>query len=391
LKVSVLSTYPPQRCGIGTYTRELVRPLARLPDTTVELLGEREPGSGDGVDDDRITVRRVWSRDGDWVSDILAAAKQSRPDVLHFQHVPDIFGTDERMGRLFRGLFQAKIRTVVTLHTVHSTGSALIERLWGFRGFMRELGKNADHVVIHQHRKMLELVERDIPRDKITVIPHGSPPVCPLGRRQSRERLGLSPNQPVVACIGFVHIQKNFHTAIAAMRVVRARCPEACLLVAGSILNPILANRAYLALLEREVVALGLRGSVRVINRFLEEADMVAYFDAADIVLFPYWQGYGSSSGLLHMAMAVGSPVLCSRSPKFAEVAELLGDEVILPTFGTTAWGDTITELLLAPERRAQMSEKLRTHAEETSWQRVAEQTRGVYGRVVQLGSFATA
>lgn len=382
MKVSVLSTYPPQRCGIGTYTRELARPLARLPSTTVEILGEREPGSDDGTDEGGITVRRVWSRDTDWVSDILAAAKESRPDVLHFQHVPDIFGTDQRMGRLLSGLAEAKIPTVTTLHTVHSTSSALIERLWGFRGFMRELGRTTNHVIIHQHRRMLELVERDVPREKVSVIPHGSPPVSPLGRRQSRERLGLPLGQPLVVCIGFVHVQKNFHTAIAAMRVVRARCPEACLVVAGSILNPILANRAYLTLLQREVVALGLRGSVRVVNRFLEETDMVAYFDAADVVLFPYWQGYGSSSGLLHMAMAVGSPVLCSRSPKFAEVAELLGNEVILPTFGTTAWGEAITQLLLAPERRAQMSEQLRAHAEATAWQRVAEQTRSVYERV---------
>jgi len=381
MKVCIASTYPPSPCGIGTYTRQLALELAKRRDLEVTILAERGPASELG--EPGVAVVRAYHRDCDWVAELSKAAIEAQADLVHVQHAPDLFGCDQKLPQLARTLASNGIRSVVTLHTVHTRSSAAMERRRNPASFYRELGQSTDAIVVHQAEVALRELGARIDSERLHVIAHGTPAPDLPERKESRSALGLPEDQPFVVCVGFVHIQKNFHTVIRAAALARTRLPRLRLMLVGSMLNRTWFNRGYFAWLRRLARDAGGPGAVDVEERYVTDQEMLSLYRAADLALFPYWEGYASASGMLHSAIAAHTPMLCSRSPKFAEAAELLGQEVRIGTFSVDGWSNAMTKLLENPSRLADMRQALRRYAEQTSWARVAAQTHELYEALV--------
>ncbi len=140
------------------------------------------------------------------------------------------------------------------------------------------------------------------------------------------------------------------------------------------------STSAYLA----AVHWLGRRAAVRFDERFLTEDDLAAYLAAADLVLLPYRQRYGSASGIVHLATAAACPMLCSASPKFDEVERVCGPDARVRSFRPRAWAERLEALLGDTRRLDAMRAKLCAHAAATAWPRVARRTLEVYARAVE-------
>jgi glycosyltransferase involved in cell wall biosynthesis len=261
-----------------------------------------------------------------------------------------------------------------------------LERKFGFEGFLRELGQAADALIVHQP---IASLERQVPAEKIAVIAHGTGAAPASDRETARAVLGVPLSVPLMATAGFIHIQKNLQTAIRAVAHARLQHPSAMLIIAGSIQNPSWANRAYFAYLGQLIRQLRQESHIRLWNRFVPDEELAALCVASDLLLFPYWQGYGSASGVVHHALAAGTPLLCSRSPKFEEVRAVLGDSALLPAHRPKLWGRRIAAVLDSPAELAAMRDKCRGYAERTRWPAVGEHTRQLYLRL--LGQRAAA
>ena len=128
----------------------------------------------------------------------------------------------------------------------------------------------------------------------------GKPPGFDL-----RERLGIAPDAYVVLAFGHVADRKNLDLLIDALAPV----PEAWLVVAGRATSahdrPIefYADRARRA---------GVAGRVRFVTEFIAEADIPAYFAAADCIALTYARGFVSQSGVLQIAALWDRPLLAS-------------------------------------------------------------------------------
>ncbi len=381
MKVCLVSTYPPQKCGIATYTEALAKHLALQPGLTVSVLSEQG-----GLEAQEGTVRSlpVFHRSHDWESEILQAARRERAQVVHFQHSPDIFGVDKRLPRLLRTMRAEGIRTVVTLHTVYSRWTGLLERKPLVPEFHRALGEAADRIVVHQVRGMADELERQgVPGKKIAVVAHGTgvpdPTARVLDKTKARAQFGLPAQGPVLLYFGFIHVQKNLHTPLMAMALLQKKMPELRMLVAGSIQYPTWYNVGYMAGVDQMIKGMGLSEKVTSVRRYIPMEDVSALYAASDLVLLPYNQGYGSASGMVHNALAAGVPVLCSSSPKFYEVAESLGQDLVVSTHNPWAWAQRIEQLLASPERNAELKERIRHHTEQTAWATVAGHQHQIY------------
>jgi glycosyltransferase involved in cell wall biosynthesis len=62
------------------------------------------------------------------------------------------------------------------------------------------------------------------------------------------------------------------------------------------------------------------RGRVRFVPRFVDEAEIPAFFRRADIVALPYREI--DQSGVLYTALAFGKPIVLSAVGGFADIAE---------------------------------------------------------------------
>ncbi len=376
MRVCLVSTYPPQRCGIATYTAQLAQALAgsgEPPQVISELEATRGAQAG-------IESWPTFDRHHDYASEVVERATELGAELVHVQHAPDIFGMDERLPGLLSALRARGIASVVTLHTVHNTLSGAVERRFGVRAFHQKLATSTDALIVHGGPAMAkELVRQGIDPNKVHQIAHGTPSITPWERAKARKHLDVPESAKLMLCFGFIHPQKNLHTVLLAMRHVRRRVPDAMLYIVGSIQNRTAVNRLYLELLQKLAARPSLAGHAIVRERFVPAEELPALYGAADVVLVPYAQGYGSASGIAHQAIGAHRVPLCSRSPKFSEIGAAIDPGLVVSTHNPRAWADAMTDLLTGSRRLDLLSEKVARYADDTSWPNIALQHQRVY------------
>lgn len=129
--------------------------------------------------------------------------------------------------------------------------------------------------------------------------------------------------------------------------------------------------------LHRAVQQSGIAGRVHFTN-FVEDADLVQFYGACDLFVFPsFYEGFGLP---ILEAMACGRAVASSNTTAMPEVADAAG--ILFDPSSTEQMSRAIRDVLLDPELRTRL-ERLGSHrASIFSWQRAAERTLDVYARV---------
>ncbi len=382
LRVYQISTYRPLQCGIATYTQALARALAGRGDLSVTILAEHGAHSGEH---ENVTYVPAFDRRQPWIDGLVSAAVAQKADVVHIQHAHDIFGMDGRLPQLCERLAEHGIPTVTTLHSVYTRRSGLYQRKLGVVRFHHELARHS-HLLVHQRQGMHDVLRsQGIADSRISVIPHGTENRPALDRAAMRERLELPEQGAVLLCFGFIHMLKNLHTPIKAMALLKAEFPDAQLVIAGSVQRGRWYNRAYLRYLQHLVSRLGLEQQVSLQHGYVPDDDIEALYAASDLALLSHAQRYGSASGVAHLALATGTPVVFSDSPKFAELAHSLGDELQVCGSTPEAWAERLRGLLRDPELMDAMRARTEQLGRETAWTHVAAQTADLYRMLVGI------
>jgi len=376
MRVALISTHPPRQCGIATYTRKLSRALASGPDDiSPQVLCER---GGESAAPE-IPCEACFTRGEEFGPAIAEAAVRSGVAVGHFQHAPDIFGLGRPMLRAIELLRGRGISVAVTLHTVFTRTSGLVERRPFAASFHRALGRAADRIVVHSETSRRILEAHGVPVGRIELIPHGTDQPLRGDPRAGREILGITGEQPVLLFFGFIHMQKNIHVLLKALAHVVSETPDVILAIVGKPGGDTWYNRLYTRWLRRTTRRLGLDENVAIVDRFVSDDEARHVHAAATAVLLPHAQGYGSASGVVHNAMAMGLPLVCSDSIKFEEVAARVSPELLVPAHDAGAWAAAMLRLLRDREWREDVAQRVERYADETRWSRVAELHAAMY------------
>ncbi|MDA8391520.1 MAG: glycosyltransferase [Actinomycetota bacterium] len=199
----------------------------------------------------------------------------------------------------------------------------------------------ADAVVIHG-REPLRMVESSAPRTLVRVIPSdlhlGGEPV-PAGA--ARSKLGLREG-PLALLLGTLRPYKGLGILAEAWPDVQRAVPEARLAVVG---------QAY-GRFEALDKLTSLEG-VDFRQGFIPEEDVDLWAAAADVVLLPYH--HGAHSGVLHRAVAMGTPVV--GSPPLAEEIHRMGAGAFVPLDGP-AWAGAVSSALSEGLPRPQLRDE---------------------------------
>jgi glycosyltransferase involved in cell wall biosynthesis len=299
--------------------------------------------------------------------------------VVHVQYGTDVFGLDDRLPRLCGTLVRMGIPSAVTLHTVLPRATAIAVLGWNAGRFYRALAATA-RIVVHQKAGQRDVLEGwGVPRAATAVIPHGTPAAPAIDRESARRRLAIPATAQLLLCLGFLHPLKNVHVAVAAVSRLIARRPDVRLVIAGCVRGDAFLDRQYARWLRGFIARRGLDRHVHLREEFLTDDAMDDLLAAADVLLLPYWEPYGSASGIVHLAFAATTPMLCSRSVKFAEVAEASGEDVCVPGHRPRAWAGRIDAWLARPATLAAVRAGLARRAAETRWPVVAADTVALY------------
>ncbi|MGA8364745.1 MAG: glycosyltransferase family 4 protein [Solirubrobacteraceae bacterium] len=274
-------------------------------------------------------------------------------DVVHFQWL-SVQYLDGRLLPARRSVSGAPRPLVLTAHDVLPR-----EPRAGQLAAQRRLYERFDAIVVHSAHGRARLTdELGVDTARVHVIPHGvfthladCPPQPPP----------FETEKPVVLCFGLMRPYKGIDLLLDAWHDI----DDAELWIAGM-------PKFDIAPLRRMAPA-----SVRFVPRFIDDTELPAYFQRADLVVLPYREI--DQSGVLFTALAFGKPLLLSDVGGFPEVAAT-GAARTFPAGDIPALHAALRELLSASAARATMTERANAAASGPySWDEIARRTLGLY------------
>jgi glycosyltransferase involved in cell wall biosynthesis len=287
-----------------------------------------------------------------------AAAGRPRPLVLTSH---DILPREPRPGQLAA---QRRLYRRFDAIVVHSTR--------GRQRLVQELGVEGSRVHVIPHGAFTHLA---IDRDQSRGTPEGHPPapgdapraLGAISGEEDSERDGHGDeNLPVVLFFGLLRPYKGLDLLLEAWRGIE----DAELWIAGMPRMDISALRADLRSADPPA-------NVRLIPRFITDAEQPAYFERAALVVLPYRQA--DQSGVAFTALGAGVPLLLSDVGGFPELAGT-GAARTFPAGDVAALRTELRALLDEPRALRRMSAAARAAAAGPySWDAVARATLGLY------------
>jgi glycosyltransferase involved in cell wall biosynthesis len=377
MKIVYIATYPPRKCGIATFTENLVRAIhSQLP--TSEL--PEEPlivALQDGQENHEYPPQVKYVISQNKRSDYIRAADfihEEKADVCILQHEFGIFGARDGI-YILSLVLRLQIPLIVTLHTVLKEPSYLQKII------LQKIAEKAEKIVVMSRKAVSFLTNiYQVPVEKIAMIEHGVPDCF---SRPGGLQKGDWPFQSrrVILTFGLLSRNKGIETVIRALPHVVSKHPEVLYLVLGNTHPGVIRStgETYRNTLKDLVNRLGLQDHVRFIEEFVSEQQLINYLSSSDIYITPYLNKAQITSGTLSYAVGAGTAVI---STPYWHAQELLNDGRgrLFPFGNSRALADIIIELLDDPRKLQELREKAFTYGKRLTWSKVGAQ----YGRLIR-------
>jgi glycosyltransferase involved in cell wall biosynthesis len=293
-----------------------------------------------------------------------------RPHIIHIHFMPLLdyhLPFELWFLRLAHGL---GIRLVYTVHNVlpQDTGErhrAAYERVY----------KLIDRFICHDLPAKARL-ESDFHVDpaRVSIIPHGPlfKPQCTTTPDQARASAGLPANTCIVLWQGIVRPYKGISFLLKAWKLAQETGSTGVLVIVGT------GEKNLLRSIEDEVSSLGIQSSVRLEFRFVSIEELSNFYQAADILVYPYSEV--TTSGALMTGVGYGKAVIASALPNFEQVLRH-EDNALLVKYGDV---ENLAAALLRMsgdfELRQRLAQRLQaSQSDGPNWDDIAQLTLQCY------------
>ncbi len=365
LKVVYISSYPPRKCGIATYTKDLATGINSLhPDCFAEIIA-MDDSISEKLDYPWEVSKRV--RQDEWsdYENVITYLNSSVIDVVCIQHEFGIFGADSGV-KVVKFIEAINKPVVVTFHSV------LARPTEAQKAIIQAISAVAKKVVVMLESSRDVLVDvYGVNRSKVVAIHHGAPDFAFESSDTGKQRLKLA-DRIVMSSINLLGRGRGIEHAIAALPDVVKKYPNFLYLIIGQTHPSVLAHEgeAYRNELEALVKKLGLKKNVRFINEYVSLDDLILYVRASDLYITPYENMETASSGSLAYAIAAGK--LCISTP-FKYALEMFAGARgrFIPNKDPQAIAKTILTILREPKAADRMRARCYQEGRKMTWTRV--------------------
>ena len=369
-----VSTYPPTRCGLATFTAALATAISATGEDVCDVIRVDDLVPA-GPSLNTASVRVVGDLlPGDRSGRSLAADRLNDTDVVVIQHEYGIYGG--RDGEEVLGLMaQVKAPTIVVMHTVLPSPTP------HQRSVTSLIGERADAVIAMTHTAMTLLVDLyDVPPSKVRLIPHGvawAPAVVLAGIHL----------RPTILTWGLLGPGKGIEWGIRAMALLQDLDPAPVYRVLGQTHPKVVIDQGeqYRRSLSLLVDELGIKGDVQIDGRYRESAELALEVAAADLVLLPYESRDQATSGVLVEAVAAGKLVIATRFPHSIELLSQ-GGGVLVEHENPAEIAEAIRSALGDPARAIAAQAVARESARANSWTVVAQTYKALAVDLASVG-----
>ncbi|MFN0025471.1 MAG: glycosyltransferase family 4 protein [Parvularculaceae bacterium] len=365
-KVAFVGTFPPERCGIATFTSDLIEAVKGADaDLDVTICAVRLP-TFQGAFGREVALEIEQHSATDYVRSAMGLNERG-VSTINLQHEFGIFGGNAG-DFILRFLKRAEAEVVTTLHTVSPDFTREQQ------GVLSAILERSTRIVVMAERARTVLIDTYGADDAaIDVVPHGVPS-RPLPDVANFKRMMGFADRKVLMTFGLIGRGKGLETMIHAMPKIASEHPDALYIILGATHPNIIAaeGELYRSELAALAASLGVSRNVAFVDKYATLPELLDYLSSADIYVTPYLNQNQMTSGTLAYAYALGRPIL---STPYWHAAELLsGGRGELCAFGdSAAFAASASRMLGDPARLAAMSAAAYEAGKEMRWPVVAQ------------------
>jgi len=394
--------YPPMQGGVGDFTRELARAMTVLGADVTVLTGERRLSSDEaklrayrnqasGSSDDEAwhVTRAVKGWGWGLLRQMPGLLRDLTPDVVNIQYQTAAYGMRPAVNLLSWWLRRETQRTrwVVTYHDVREP--YLFPKAGRLREWVTLFIARWSHAAIATNVEDEAWLLPRLPADyRLARIPIGSniaaQPPAGYDRAAWRARLGIAPDETLLAYFGFLNESKGGEDLVRALANLAERgIPARLLMVGGRVGSSDPTNVAYADRVELLMAKLGVADQV-IWTGYTAPEEVSANLLAADVGVLPYRDGASFRRGSFMALLAHGLPVV-TTTPR-VPLAELVDGENIrlAPPASPPALAQAIAALAADEALRRKLGTGARDLSRRFEWDGIARDTLALFAELLE-------
>jgi glycosyltransferase involved in cell wall biosynthesis len=379
LTLAWISTWRPRRCGIATFSTDLIRAVQQA-DAHIAVRAAAIDSASMVYPYGPEVHWRVRQGRPDSFRRLAEELSRADVDLVSLQHEFGLYGAwGEQFDDHIASFLAALDRPLVsTLHTVipHPSPSVLAA--------VKRLIIHSQAVIVMTEFACQLLAETyGIDAAKVHVVKHGSGAVQHNKPHELKRRMGFE-RRFVISTFGLLDPRKGIHVMIEAMRSVVSRQPDAVYLIIGITHPEVLARQheAYRDRLRDLVRRYDLHDNVQFVDQFLTQHELVDYLHVSDVYVTPYLDPHQVSSGTLAYALGAGKAVVSTR---YAHATEALSDgRGILIDFNNAGQlAESVIWLAESKDRRQELERRAYQYGRTTFWPVIGARMAALYHAMI--------
>ncbi len=171
---------------------------------------------------------------------------------------------------------------------------------------------------------------------------------------------------------GFITPHKGVHLVFDAIDGLN----DVEYIVAGSIRTDSRVHKAYLTKIKENAPC-----NVKIIEKFFSKDEFLEIIADSDIVILPYLDVSQSGSGILHLSLGLGKPIIASKIGEFVEL--LRGNALLVDPYDKIALRNAILKMKNSKLKKFYES-RTKELASKTSWGNIANEHLKIYRNLLK-------